>query len=347
MGIISLNCPNCGAQFNMDDSREFGYCNVCGSKVMIDRMVVEHTGHVKIDSTDELNNLYVLARRARDDGNSTNAQKYYEQIIIKAPSDWEANFYTVYYQSMNCKIAEIGLAAIRMTNCESTVFNLIKNNIHDYSEKKKAVEQVVAALISISLMLFSSYKEFYDGIDAMIKDRFVQQYANNCSLCRDILYLGGEEIISVFGEDFGALAAECWKVGVAQHNILNGVFNDKSSNAAVIKLYNERIKKYDSSYVAPRTNMSSDGGCYVATCVYGSYDCPQVWTLRRYRDDTLASTWYGRAFIRAYYAVSPTLVKGFGNTMWFKTMWQGKLDRMVKRLNAEGVADTPYSDKKW
>ena len=54
-------------------------------------------------------------------------------------------------------------------------------------------------------------------------------------------------------------------------------------------------------------------GCYVATAVYGSYDCPQVWTLRRFRDYTLAETWYGRAFIRAYYAVSPTLVKWFGS----------------------------------
>ena len=34
----------------------------------------------------------------------------------------------------------------------------------------------------------------------------------------------------------------------------------------------------------------NSGGCYVATCVYGSYDCPQVWTLRRFRDNTLAET---------------------------------------------------------
>ena len=90
-----------------------------------------------------------------------------------------------------------------------------------------------------------------------------------------------------------------------------------------------------------------NGGCYVATCVYGSYDCPQVWTLRRYRDDTLGSTWYGRLFIRTYYAVSPTLVKWFGHTSWFKKMWKGKLDRMVANLNKNGVEDTPYEDKKW
>lgn len=95
------------------------------------------------------------------------------------------------------------------------------------------------------------------------------------------------------------------------------------------------------------SNNQNSGGCYVATAVYGSYDCPQVWTLRRYRDYTLAETWYGRAFIRTYYAISPTLVKWFGHTNWFKKMWKGKLDRMVSDLNAKGVQDTPYQDRNW
>ena len=88
-------------------------------------------------------------------------------------------------------------------------------------------------------------------------------------------------------------------------------------------------------------------GCYVATCVYGSYDCPQVWTLRRFRDNTLAATWYGRAFIRAYYTISPTIVKWFGNTQWFKNLWKNKLDKMVSNLRSNGVEDTPYQDKDW
>ena len=88
-------------------------------------------------------------------------------------------------------------------------------------------------------------------------------------------------------------------------------------------------------------------GCYVATCVYGSYDCPQVWTLRRYRDDTLAATWYGRCFIRIYYAASPTLVKWFGKTKWFQRFWRKQLDKMVGRLQKKGVESTPYQDKIW
>ena len=91
----------------------------------------------------------------------------------------------------------------------------------------------------------------------------------------------------------------------------------------------------------------SSGGCYVATAVYGSYDCPQVWTLRRFRDYTLAESWYGRAFIRIYYAVSPTLVKLFGSKEWFKKLWKGKLDRMVSKLNSRGVENSPYQDIDW
>ena len=72
-----------------------------------------------------------------------------------------------------------------------------------------------------------------------------------------------------------------------------------------------------------------------------------MWTLRRYRDETLAETRRGRAFIRTYYAISPTLVKWFGETRWFNALCKPRLDRLVGRLNAEGVADTPYSDRQW
>lgn len=92
---------------------------------------------------------------------------------------------------------------------------------------------------------------------------------------------------------------------------------------------------------------STSSGCYIATCVYGSYDCPQVWILRRFRDQVLGETWYGRMFIRIYYFISPTLVKGFGSTKWFRRFWKERLDRLVERLRNKGVNDAPYVDKQW
>ncbi len=90
-----------------------------------------------------------------------------------------------------------------------------------------------------------------------------------------------------------------------------------------------------------------DKGCYVATCVYGTYDCPEVWTLRRYRDFKLAESKMGRAFISCYYTVSPTVVKLFGNTKLFHKVFKSRLDCFVKRLNQKGYQNTPYDDKPW
>lgn len=116
----------------------------------------------------------------------------------------------------------------------------------------------------------------------------------------------------------------------------------------------QRIKALDPDFVIPEIVIpeptpaaTNSGGCYVATAVYGSYDCPEVWTLRRFRDNTLAETWYGRTFIRTYYAISPALVKWFGETEWFKNMWKPALDKMVKELNDNGVENTAYNDKEW
>lgn len=93
------------------------------------------------------------------------------------------------------------------------------------------------------------------------------------------------------------------------------------------------------------TNDTNNNGCYIATCIYGSYDCPQVWTLRRFRDYTLDDTWYGRVFIKCYYVISPTLVKWFGNQRWFRIFWKNILDIIVSNLKQKGIEDTQYLDK--
>ncbi len=97
-------------------------------------------------------------------------------------------------------------------------------------------------------------------------------------------------------------------------------------------------------YKTMRVEVKKPKGCYVATAVYGSYDCPQVWALRRYRDQFLSCHTLGRAFIKVYYTLSPTAVKWFGHTKWFNHLWRSILDRMVRKLKACGYQDTPYND---
>lgn len=103
----------------------------------------------------------------------------------------------------------------------------------------------------------------------------------------------------------------------------------------------ERKKHSSSSPVQKKKKQ----GCYIATCVYGSYDCPSVWTLRRFRDDILDKSFLGRLFIRCYYATSPFIVKLFGKTKLFHHFWKKHLDILVKYLNEKGLDNTKYEDK--
>ena len=122
--------------------------------------------------------------------------------------------------------------------------------------------------------------------------------------------------------------------------------NWKESAQWVLQQVNSIVRqKYANTGIS--FNISSpptSGGCYIATAVYGSYDCPQVWTLRRFRDFKLANSAGGRLFIKAYYAISPTLVRWFGKTAWFNRLWRRKLNKMVDNMQKNGYADTPYND---
>ena len=86
------------------------------------------------------------------------------------------------------------------------------------------------------------------------------------------------------------------------------------------------------------------GACYVATCVYGSYEAPQVWVLRRYRDQILSASLLGRAFVRLYYFLSPKIVDTIGKYGWFKSNAKKILDHFVNFLVDRGMKDSPYFD---
>lgn len=326
-------CQHCGTKYTVEEAK----------KLMIDG-VVNVEGTVKIDNSSELQNLYEIARRAKDTDNSENALKYYDMILVKDPSSWEANFYVIYFRAMSCRIAEICSAADSVSNCLETVLELVKNNVTEEDEQTTVVSEIYSRCMVISNMLNGAAKNHYEGIDISIRGNYIQEYVNNAAASANIMYVLGDVLEEKFSEKYGIIAANSWEDAITIHNSYLNYLDDKESNKKMMTSYGEKIKKYNSSYNLPAFKTTGDG-CYVATAVYGSYNCPQVWTLRRFRDNTLDETWYGRAFIKSYYAISPTLVKWFGETNWFKKMCRKPLDKMVASLQEKGVESTPYQDK--
>jgi hypothetical protein len=129
-----------------------------------------------------------------------------------------------------------------------------------------------------------------------------------------------------------------YKILTAEGNGIN-YFSGTSFNGSIGENVYRRIEEW-----AIANGAQKQGGCYVATAVYGSYDCPQVWVLRRYRDNWLNGSLFGRIFIKCYYAISPTLIRAFGKRQWFNRISKAMLDKFVEILANKGVSDKPYRD---
>ncbi|MDE5784761.1 MAG: hypothetical protein K2H97_10655 [Prevotella sp.] len=150
--------------------------------------------------------------------------------------------------------------------------------------------------------------------------------------------------------------AEVSKDGEAPVPCLMVVGNEHVTNITSFKKnYSREVKNIQTPACAQRPthtlkqttsklSNTSSGGCYIATAIYGSYNCPEVWTLRRFRDNFLFKYFVGRLFIKVYYIISPTLVKLFGHKVWFHNLVRPILDSFVFYLKDRGFNSTPYED---
>lgn len=354
-----LTCEMCGSTDLVKQDGVF-VCQACGTKYSVEeakKMMIEGNvdvsgSTIKVDPSAEIDNLYQLARRAKETDNNKNAQKYYEMLLVKEPTSWEANFYSIFYKAMSCTIGEISAEAENVGNCIKETFRLIHDNVSDGGMRTEAVTEVKDQSYKISKLFFDVTQSKLNDMDPILKKQWANQYLINSIAASNIQVKVCDSLCEIFSDDDDVMRG----IGVS---ILKERIEEKI-NKDYANRYLKVISKYDSTYqlpasydesnevnVAQSPSPSGSNGCYVATAVYGSYDCPQVWTLRRFRDSILAETWYGRFFIRTYYLISPTFVKWFGQTEWFKKMWKSKLDRIVEKLQSEGIESTPYKDREW
>ena len=187
--------------------------------------------------------------------------------------------------------------------------------IYDLNEKNNVEERIVDTKLWHCIKLLKCF-DFFNG-DLDDAKKYIDYVKTNCSL-----------------EEKQEIVQKAYDIHP----------HTEKTNVKDYLLGNASEFKYEKGKVIKSDEMFKKSGCYIATCVYGSYDCPEVWTLRRFRDYKLNKTWYGRLFIKTYYAISPKLVKLFGKTKWFKKLWKKKLDKMVSKCNEQGFLDTPYDD---
>lgn len=85
--IVSLKCPGCGANMDVDDSRDFCFCSYCGYKIVNMKEKVEISGAVKIDNSQAIQSLLIRAQQLENSGNVSEAVACYNRVLEMSPHD--------------------------------------------------------------------------------------------------------------------------------------------------------------------------------------------------------------------------------------------------------------------
>lgn len=373
MSLVAAKCTQCGANIEVDDTKEAGICKYCGTAFITEKTINNYNTYsvnnnnflgatINVNNGD-VNNLLLLAKHADKAGNMKEANTYYSRVLEIQPFNKEALVGKGYTACIQNSVMHADSAELLSYTSEA---------IKDSTDNDFLLD-VYKKLSRVALALFGGTESFYNknwkhaqALDVLING--LEASYNIGKYMKTDIENRGLESNKAFATLYeGALINICMCCSelCKQRQYVDSV--QKSGyftweNKGEIKINSQKhqyyLREYDNvmsilkeigyqNYSQlPEINRETENqGCYIATCIYGSYDCPQVWTLRRFRDYTLDKTWYGRMFIKCYYVVSPALVKWFGAKKWFKKFWKSKLDMMVSDLNSKGVDNTYYHDK--
>jgi len=80
------------------------------------------------------------------------------------------------------------------------------------------------------------------------------------------------------------------------------------------------------------------GGCFIATAAYGSYLDSRVIVLREFRDNILLKNYFGRMFVKFYYAKSPAIAYEIGNVTALKVITRVLLTPVIYAIEYSNIA---------
>lgn len=159
-------CQTCGTKYSVEDAKK-----------MMSGETVEVTGSVKVDVSEKVQNLYVMARRAKDENNAELAAKYYEMISIENPNDWESMFYFNYFKAKNTTLGDMRNSVYRFDKSLDSVFAVIDKTDKSEDEKWAIIEEILEKVDSMGDSFLSwaksHYRKFSDTSDSIdeLEDR--------------------------------------------------------------------------------------------------------------------------------------------------------------------------------
>lgn len=79
--LVTMKCPSCGADLQIDNAREFMFCQFCGTKIANLTEKIEISGNVSLDNSARITNLLQRAKEHEKLSKIGEAIGYYNQVL--------------------------------------------------------------------------------------------------------------------------------------------------------------------------------------------------------------------------------------------------------------------------
>ncbi len=100
MGMKVLTCPQCSANIEIDESKEFGVCSYCGAKFQLHDVVeIRHTGKVELDTPTSYEKMLEKGRTFIKLEKWEEAKAVFNTMLKEHPAKKMVYYYYVYASS--------------------------------------------------------------------------------------------------------------------------------------------------------------------------------------------------------------------------------------------------------
>ena len=255
MRFIKASCPSCGGNIELDKDKDTGYCSYCGSKIVKDKILIEHNGNISLNGLANEKSLIERAFLFIEDRSFINAEKYFERVLDINPHCSQA-----YIGKLMCKlqITDIQdlsncdtplekhkefLLAMRFASPEelNTYKNLNDKTLKNFDEKIKRFDDKIKALHRQAAL----HKE---QLDMLNEEHLTKEWKRIISLVSSIISF----VVSAFCPPLLFIPLVCILMFFIYNKNLNELDFEILSTQSIISQKNKKIKKLSDN--DPRRN---------------------------------------------------------------------------------------------
>ena len=163
MPVVQIVCPKCGGDVELEDSREFGFCMYCGTKIMISEMI---TQKIRIDESHKVDSWLSFCESDMSTMDYDSLEKHAEKILENDKS----NHMGWYYKG----VAQIGLGKF-----DGGYDSWIKSvqNCHDGKKLKELYDWMPDVVYKTTYQINSEWASKQDNTETNFK------YASIMGIC--------------------------------------------------------------------------------------------------------------------------------------------------------------------